>query len=164
MSLENFKSTWSVKKDTFRGGWKQANRTYKGHVTDHAKQEEVSRYNTWQKNVHAYEEYPYRGKTPLLSPRKKKAPKYRPGTSETRAHKTTFRKIFDGYTFNSPSPDLRRKLYNASSHGSLMPLRPSTPLIVSYKNESKSNLVSHYHIRETNPGYARNALGGWYFH
>ena len=164
MSIENFKSTWSIKKDTFRSAARPANRTYKGYVTDHAKRVEVGVYNSWQKNVHAYEAYPYRGSTPLLSPRKMNAPRTRPGTSESRAHKKLFRSIYDGYTFNSPSQDLKRKLYKASSSGSLMPLRPSTPLIVSYKNESKGNLASHYHIRETNPGYSRNALGGLFYH
>merc|ERR1719264_245030 len=157
MSIENFKSTWSIKKDTFRSASGPASRTYKGYVTDHAKRVEVGLYNKAQNNVHAYEAYPYRGSTPLLSPRKKNAPRFRPGTSESRAHKKLFRSIYDGYKFNSPSQDLKRTLYKASSSGSFMPLRPSTPLIVTYKNESKANLASHSHVRETNAGYSRNA-------
>ena len=114
-------------------------------------------YNSANCNVFLYKNTPNRGSTPIKAPSGKRSVGFLEPESTEEVKLLT--RIAKSYT-NIPFPKRRQLI----SEGAKAPIRLQTslPHMTNSKVRKIPYILNDFHIRETNPGFARNALGGFY--
>ncbi|CAG9334757.1 unnamed protein product [Blepharisma stoltei] len=160
--LNNFLSSDAYKKLEFYLSSKsskplhQVSRSINPKYNKIDKLDDVTRYNSANYNVNLYQNYPNRCGTPIKSSRKHHKPGYKFDISpKVRLVRDLFDESF------SISPEKKKELFIKAVEA---PLRASSaqPKILCHKGGAGRAVMNDFHIRETNPGFARNALGGYY--
>lgn len=122
------------------------------------KQDDVTRYDCSIHNVSHYQNYPNRVSTPKRSPKRRRqsAPRTdRPASPKEQYVQTLLQDT------SLVSPEVKQRL---AVHAKEAALRVTTamPMMVRNGPGRLNAVINDYHIRETNPGFARNKLGGFY--
>lgn len=120
------------------------------------KLDDVTRYNSANFNVNTYQNYPNRQGTPIKSKRRKSTEGFKRSISP----KVRLVRDLFGNQLNASSEKTRELFLRAVE----APIRTKTAQInvVSHGGGVSRAVMNDFHIRETNPGFARNALGGYY--
>lgn len=127
-----------------------------------SKLQDVTRKNSTSFNVSHYQDYPNRKGTPIPIPSKT--------TSKASPTKTTPRNISTKANYVKSlifSPEVnfsqrhKKMLYYRAVNA---PLRPVSigPIIANHGTNKIGFVMNDFHLRETNPGFARNKAGGYY--
>ena len=119
--------------------------------------EDKTKYAAAHHQVCAYKSFPNRASTPLKSPfsPSTKLPQLRtPGKS----HHPYVASVMGSFA-SVPAAE-KKRLLGAVKTFSI----PEGPRIVMHKEGTSKSVANDYHNRETNPGFARNDLGGMFTH
>jgi hypothetical protein len=125
-----------------------------------SKLQDITRYNSWNYNVCLYKSSPNRGHTPIKAPGKPQTvnPNYSPRELQHEQMLLKMTKSFENLPFEN-----RKKILN---QGAKMQLRKdaSLPMMKAHRVNKIPFVPNDAHVRETNPGFARNAFGGFFTH
>ena len=121
-----------------------------------SKQDDVARFNSSINRVTFYKSYPNRGDTPIKAAKTARGQTTRAcGQRKERIVKEIFRKYDNGFSTN------RNGLYLKHKQGE-RPTEISFPKIRTFLPADAKFVMNDFHIKETNPGFARNNLGGFF--
>ena len=122
------------------------------------KLEDTTKYNSSVYNVMHYQDFPNRSGTPIKSPRASEQGRI---FRSTPSLKQTY---VNSLISTEPlvSPKMKRRLAELALSPTLR-LQTAGPTVSAFRSSSRcGDVLSDYHMRETNPGYARNELGGFF--
>ena len=122
------------------------------------KQDDVSRYDCSTFNVSHYQDYPNRVCTPKQSPQRRRQSASR--TERSRSPQEMYVQTLLQDT-SLVSPEVKKKLMMQAKEAALR-VKTAVPLMVRAGPGRLNAVMNDYHIRETNPGFARNKMGGFY--
>ena len=122
------------------------------------KQDDVTRYDCSIHNVSHYQDYPNRCPTPKKSPQRRRQSAGRTDRSPS-PQEEYVRTLMQEATF--VSPDVRQKLLSQAKEAALR-VKTAVPMMTRAGPGRLNAVINDYHIRETNPGFARNKFGGFY--
>jgi hypothetical protein len=125
--------------------------------TFHHRLQDKTLYNSANYNVFLYKNAPNRGPTPIKAPTNKSTGGFL--SPEKTEEVKMLTRIAKSYS-NIPFPK-RKELIN---EGSRAPIRLQTtlPQMTTSKVRKIPFILNDFHIRETNSGFARNDLGGFF--
>ena len=125
------------------------------HFPSIAKQDDVTRYNSLTHRVAFYKNYPNRCGTPIKTEREKCKPSFRKSIpARTQKLNELFRKSAGDWSVD-------KQLYKTALNANLR-LGMALPSQTQHFTTGPGYVMNDFHIKETNPGFARNALGGFY--
>ena len=122
------------------------------------KQDDVTRFDCSIHNVSHYQDYPNRDTTPKKSPGRRRQSAGRMERSQSPKEEYV-RTLMQDATF--VSEEVRQKLVTHAKEAALR-VKTAIPMMVRAGPGRLNAVINDYHIRETNPGFARNKLGGFY--
>lgn len=124
---------------------------------DISKLDDVTRFNSSHYCVTFYQDYPKRDGTPIKVKSENRAVGYRRSTSpKVEFVKSLFR------TSSIGSDDKKKELFAKAMGANLR--SPDKPKMQKVTTGTIGYVLNDFHIRETNPGFARNELGRIYNH
>lgn len=122
--------------------------------------QDVTRYNSAKFNVYHYKSNPNRESTPIKAPSKTQTTQefLSPRKTQKEMMLLSIAKSFDNL------PKTVQQTFVVE--GAKTPIRAHTslPLISDHHSRKIPFILNDYHIRETNPGFARNDFGGFFTH
>ena len=121
------------------------------------KLDDVTRYDSRVCNVTHYQDYPNRAGTPKRSPGRRRSAKR--VSQSTTSHPDPILKMVSNLSFSSS--EIRDKLASRVREGPIR-LKTAGPLIAKVTAGRDGAVMNDFHVRETNPGFARNKMGGFY--
>lgn len=122
------------------------------------KQDDVARYDTSVFNVSHYQDYPNRLSTPKRSPQRRRQSASRTERSPSPQEMYVQTLLQDA---SLVSPEVKKRLATQAKEAALR-IKTAVPITVRAGPGRLNAVMNDYHIRETNPGFARNKLGGFY--
>ena len=117
-----------------------------------SKQDDVTRFNSFNHRVAFYKNYPNRSGTPIKIDRPQTKKAYRKSVSP-RVHQ--LQRYFE--QSGTHNPELFKQALNADLRA-----QRNMPSINAHPSGPVSFVMNDYHNKETNPGFARNDMGGFY--
>lgn len=123
--------------------------------------DDTTRYNSAMCNVMRYQDFPNRSGTPIKSPRASLPASTSRSTPSLKTLKSSYIKsLVSTQPLLSPSMKQRLEGLALSPTARLSTAGPTVRAIGS--RYRCGDVVNDYHMRETNPGFARNELGGFF--
>lgn len=122
--------------------------------------QDITRYNSSNCNVYFYKSSPNRGETPIKARQSQTVSK---GFFSPR--KTQQELMLFGITksYGNLPMETKRKLVMEASRSNLR-ITTILPNMTRYQTRKIPYIFNDFHIRETNPGFARNDFGGFFTH
>lgn len=120
--------------------------------------DDATRYDCSTFNVSHYQDYPNRAGTPKKSPGRRRNSSKKAITSVS-VGQDALKKLVSGLSFSSI--EVRERLA-AQVREAPLRLKTAGPLIAKVAGGRVSAVMNDFHVRETNPGFARNKMGGFY--
>lgn len=127
--------------------------------SDIHKGDDVTRFNTKNFNVTCYQSFPNRKSTPIRPPQK---PNFNTGFKPSPDTKKEYLKGMLR-SQSSVGTYLKKSLLSKAAESNIR-MNTGGPKITVHGSGKLPFIMNDYHIRETNPGFARNELGNFFTH
>ena len=121
-----------------------------------SKLDDVAKYNSSVNQVAFYKNYPNRSGTPIKIRKSPEQPKVETSGNDKNRH---LQKILQS-TFTDDMPIDPQLLKNALK--AELRIGSTGPGINTHGNATNASVMNDFHNKQTNPGFARNNLGGFY--
>ena len=125
-----------------------------------SKIQDVTRYNSSNCNVYLYKSSPNRGHTPIKAPMSNKTSQ---GFYSPRKTKQELMLLGIAKSFQNLPMETKKKFVLEGSK-TQMRITTTLPSMTEHRMRKIPYVLNDFHIRETNPGFARNDFGGFFTH
>lgn len=120
---------------------------------------DTARYNSATHNVAHYQDFPNRAGTPI------KPPPTRAQTSRGNQSAPSLQELYIRSMLTAEplvSAEMKRRIAKMAQHSTIR-LQKAVVHVREFHGSSRcGDVMNDFHVRETNPGYARNELGGFF--
>ena len=125
-----------------------------------SKLQDITRYNSYKNNVYFYKSSPNRGDTPIKVPKTPKTGQefYKPKKTNQELFLLNIARSFENI------PTETKKKFILQGTKSQIRLGTTLPSMTEHRERKNPFILNDFHIRETNPGFARNDYGGFFTH